>query len=74
MLARPWRWSRKLQAAFLAEFIGMTIFQIYGGNSSDSGDRLPVPTYTPIKTVHLTAPPAAGVGITIMFISVCSSS
>ncbi len=37
-LARPWRWSRKLQAALLAEFIGMSIFQIYGGNAPDSGE------------------------------------
>ena len=29
-------WSRKLWAALLAEFIGMAIFQIYGGNAPDS--------------------------------------
>ena len=28
--------SRKLQAALVAEFIGMTIFQIYGGNAPNS--------------------------------------
>ena len=27
---------RKLQAALVAEFIGMTIFQIYGGNAPNS--------------------------------------
>jgi hypothetical protein len=36
-VARPWRYSRKLKAALLAEFVGMAIFQIYGGNSPDSG-------------------------------------
>ena len=36
-MARPWRYSRKLKAALLAEFVGMAIFQIYGGNSPDSG-------------------------------------
>ena len=35
-MARPWRYPRKLQAALLAEFIGMAIFQIYGGNAPDS--------------------------------------
>jgi hypothetical protein len=39
-MARPWRYSRKLKAALLAEFVGMAIFQIYGGNSPDSGERL----------------------------------
>ena len=28
--------SRKLQAALVAEFIGMAIFQIYGGNAPNS--------------------------------------
>ena len=37
-MARPWRYSRKLKAALLAEFVGMAIFQIYGGNSPDSGE------------------------------------
>lgn len=41
-LARPWRYSRKLKAALLAEFIGMAIFQIYGGNSPDSGAHMPI--------------------------------
>ena len=36
-MARPWAYSRKLKAALLAEFVGMAIFQIYGGNSPDSG-------------------------------------
>lgn len=35
-LSRPWAYPRKLQAALLAEFIGMAIFQIYGGNAPDS--------------------------------------
>lgn len=35
-LARPWAYPRKLQAALVAEFIGMAIFQIYGGNAPDS--------------------------------------
>jgi len=28
--------TRKLQAALVAEFIGMTVFQIYGGNAPNS--------------------------------------
>lgn len=36
----PWRYSRKLKAALLAEFVGMAIFQIYGGNSPDSGQAI----------------------------------
>jgi hypothetical protein len=39
-MARPWAYSRKLKAALLAEFVGMAIFQIYGGNSPDSGERV----------------------------------
>jgi hypothetical protein len=39
-MARPWRYSRKLKAALLAEFVGMAIFQIYGGNSPDSGEHV----------------------------------
>ena len=39
-MARPWQYSRKLKAALLAEFVGMAIFQIYGGNSPDSGEHL----------------------------------
>ena len=35
-LTQPWAYPRKLQAALLAEFIGMAIFQIYGGNAPDS--------------------------------------
>lgn len=31
-----WNYSRQLKAALLAEFIGMMIFQIYGGNAPDS--------------------------------------
>ena len=31
-----WSYSSKLKAALLAEFIGMMIFQIYGGNAPDS--------------------------------------
>lgn len=30
------KWSRKLWAAVLAEFLGMTIFEIYGGNAPNS--------------------------------------
>ena len=29
-------WSRKLWAALLAEFLGMAIFEIYGGNAPNS--------------------------------------
>ena len=29
-----------LQAALLAEFIGMCIFQVYGGNAPDSGNEI----------------------------------
>ncbi|CAL5221141.1 g3278 [Coccomyxa viridis] len=31
----PYRYSRRLWAALLAEFIGMAIFQIYGGSAND---------------------------------------
>ena len=30
------KWTRKLWAAVLAEFLGMTIFEIYGGNAPNS--------------------------------------
>ncbi len=30
------QWTRKLWAAVLAEFVGMAIFEIYGGNAPDS--------------------------------------
>ena len=33
--AQPYRYSRRLWAALLAEFIGMAIFQIYGGSAND---------------------------------------
>ena len=29
-------WTRKLWAAVLAEFVGMAVFEIYGGNAPDS--------------------------------------
>ncbi len=32
---QPYRYSRRLWAALLAEFIGMAIFQIYGGSAND---------------------------------------
>ena len=35
-MAAVWQYSSKLKAALLAEFIGMMIFQIYGGNAPDS--------------------------------------
>ena len=34
--SRVWSYSSKLKAAFVAEFLGMMIFQIYGGNAPDS--------------------------------------
>lgn len=34
--ANVWSYSRKLKAALIAEFFGMMIFQIYGGNAPDS--------------------------------------
>ncbi len=30
------KWTRKVWAAVLAEFVGMAIFEIYGGNAPDS--------------------------------------
>ena len=30
------KWTRKLWAAVLAEFLGMAIFEIYGGNAPNS--------------------------------------
>lgn len=34
--ANVWSYSSQLKAALLAEFFGMMIFQIYGGNAPDS--------------------------------------
>ena len=35
MNLQPYKYSRRLWAALLAEFIGMAIFQIYGGSAND---------------------------------------
>ena len=35
MHLQPYKYSRRLWAALLAEFIGMAIFQIYGGSAND---------------------------------------
>jgi len=35
LCTQPYKYSRRLWAALLAEFIGMTIFQIYGGSAND---------------------------------------
>jgi len=34
-VVQPFKYSRRLWAALLAEFIGMAIFQIYGGSAND---------------------------------------
>ena len=57
---QPYRYSRRLWAALLAEFIGMAIFQIYGGSANDEvaafGNGLTLAV--------VSAPPNLGVGRT----------